>query len=70
MTTTNHLLLKLASTYERPSGSLAPEGCVYDDQIGAWVLEGTDVLFVNTPERKGPKTKKEDIETGEDQKSE
>jgi len=70
MTTQNHLLLKHASTYERFNGSLAPEGCEYDAHIGAWVLEGTDVLFVDTPDRKRPQTKKEDIETGEDRKSE
>lgn len=65
-----HLLLKYGTTYERFSGSLAPTGCSYDRRVGAWVVSGTDTLFVETPNREGPKTKKMDIETGEDQKAE
>jgi len=65
-----HLLLKYATTYERFKGSLAPRGCSYNNQVGAWVVSGTEILFVETANRKGPTTKKEDIETGEDQKSE
>jgi hypothetical protein len=66
----NHVLLKYASTYERFKGSLAPEGCHYDQRVGAWLVSETGELFVGTTDRLGPRTKKEDIETGEDQKGE
>jgi len=65
-----HILLKYASTYELFSNSLAPDGCYYDQNIGAWIVSETGELFIRTPNRPGPKTKKEDIETGEDQKGE
>ena len=66
----NHILLDKAKTYPRFSGDLAPANCKYDMLIGAWILETTSELLVETPFRKGPRTKKEDIETGEDQKAE
>ena len=66
-----HILLKYAKTYERFSGSLAPEGCEYDFYIGAWVVTGTNHLIVESPDPpKPPTSKKNDIETGEDQKGE
>lgn len=70
MDTPKHILLKHASTYEVSSNSFVPEGCHYDQEIGAWIVSETGELFVSTPNRPGPKTKKEDIETGEDQKGE
>ena len=66
----NHLLLEKAKTYLRFLGDLTPPNCKYDQLIGAWLLESTSELLVETPMRKGPRTKKEDIETGEDQKAE
>ena len=65
-----HILLNHAVTYDRFSGSLAPEGCRYDPDIGAWVVSETGELFVETLHRSKPQTKKQDIETGEDQKAE
>ncbi len=65
-----HILLKHATTYERFSGSLAPEGCVYDPHIGAWLISDTGKLLVETTKRPKPPTKKADVETGEDQKGE
>jgi hypothetical protein len=65
-----HLLLEKAKTYPRFRGELAPSNCKYDQLIGAWVLQSTSELLIETPLRKGPRTKKEDIETGEDQKAE
>ncbi len=68
--TTEHLLLNLAKTYPVFEGDLTPEGCRYDLYEGAWILEDVGSLLVESPDRKGPRTKKEDIETGEDQKGE
>ena len=66
----SHILLNRATSYARFTGSLVPEGCVYDEIIGAWTVKGTSLLFVDTPAAKRPQTKKADIETGEDQKGE
>jgi hypothetical protein len=65
-----HVLLQLASTYHRFSGDLSPEGCRYDPLVGAWILRSSGQLLVETGLRRGPRSKKEDVETGEDQKSE
>lgn len=67
----SHLLLKYAKTYKRHEGSLSPEGCEYDFQIGAWVLKNSGELLVESADPpKPPQSKKADIETGEDQKGE
>ena len=66
----SHLLLEKAKTYPRFRGDLTPPNCKYDQLIGAWILQSTSELLVETSFRKGPRTKKEDIETGEDQKAE
>ncbi len=65
-----HPLLERAQKYLRPEVDLAPNGCFYDKAVGAWRLIETGELWVETPDRVGPRTKKQDIETGEDQKSE
>lgn len=65
-----HPLLNRAQKYPRRDVNLAPAGCIYDDDIGAWRLISTGELWVETCERKGLETKKCDIETGEDQKGE
>jgi hypothetical protein len=70
MTEKLHILLKHARSYEVRPAALAPEGCYYDYEVGAWLVEDTNQLFVDTPARSRPQTKKEDIETGEDQKGE
>jgi hypothetical protein len=65
-----HILLKYAKTYKRHIESLAPEGCIYDPCVGAWVISKTGKLLIETTKRPKPPTKKCDIETGEDQKGE
>jgi len=64
----DHILLKFAPTYERFTGSRAPLGCVYDSNIGAWIVENTGELLVEAGLPNPPRTKKNDIETGEDLK--
>lgn len=65
-----HPLLERARKYTRGEVNLAPTGCSYDAAIGAWRIDETGELWVESPDRKGPRTKKNDVETGEDQKGE
>lgn len=65
-----HPLIERAQRYRRRVVDLAPHGCAYDASVGAWRVISTGVLWVDTPGREGPHTKKQDIETGEDQKGE
>ncbi len=65
-----HFLIHTAASARRLQASLAPQGCTYDPVLGAWLLDGTAVLLVEIPDRSLPGTKKNDIETGEDQKGE
>jgi len=63
-----HPLLQRAQRYPRGDVDLTPPGCRYDEAVGAWRVIQTGALWVETPNREGPRTKKNDIETGEDQK--
>jgi hypothetical protein len=64
-----HILLERARSYEWREMEIAPPGCTYDPAVGAWVLDGTSELVVSSPDRiRPPQTKKNDVETGEDQK--
>jgi hypothetical protein len=65
-----HPLLARAQRYQRGPVDLQPPGCSYDALAGAWRDEVTGALAVELPGRQGPRTKKMDIETGEDQKGE
>ncbi|QDU44322.1 hypothetical protein Mal52_28010 [Symmachiella dynata] len=65
-----HPLIQRAHWYSRQDVNLTPDGCKYDDNIGAWTVIASGDLWVETPGREGPQTKKQDIETGEDQKGE
>ena len=68
--TFSHPLLERAHKYPYRNVDLAPPGCTYDDEIGAWRLRETGQLLVETPRWKGMTTKKMNKETGEDQKGE
>ena len=65
-----HMILALAKTYKRPSGDHEPAGCHYDLRGGAWIVDETGERLVESLDHPRPRTKKEDVETGEDQKSE
>ena len=65
-----HLLLELAKTYPKFTDDLTPQGCQYDVLQGAWLLDSVGTLLVESADPPPPKTKKADMETGEDQKSE
>ena len=70
--TRSHLLLEKAIA--RVVGQeldLRPPSCTYVAAVGAWVVDESGALLVESPDRfHAPRTKKHDIETGEDQKSE
>lgn len=65
-----HLLLQKAFKFEKPKEELAPRDCEYNIRIGAWRKKNTEELLADTPGMKGLSTKKSDVETGEDLKSE
>lgn len=66
----SHLLLEKAYVY--PLSKLCPDmtGYRFDDTNGYWVIEKTGKPFVLDPMAQGPRSKKCDVETGEDQKGE
>jgi hypothetical protein len=63
-----HLLLSHAFKFKKRKPQEAPEGFVYDKQKGAWVSPINSQLLVANENFPSVATKKEDIETGEDQK--
>lgn len=65
-----HPLLERAQKYPYRNINLSPADCWYDNTVGAWRLISTGELWVEMSNRIGPCTKKNDIETGEDQKGE
>ena len=65
-----HLLLEVAKTYPVDARDLSPKGCRYDLFQGVWLVNGNDELLIESKDVQPPRTKKMDIETGEDQKSE
>lgn len=65
-----HLLLEKAYVYPLPKALLEPDGCVYDSKKGYWVLNGTEQPFILSECSRPPRSKKCDVETGEDQKGE
>lgn len=66
----NHILIEKANKYGISEQNLTPNECTYYAKEGFWVenLSNTAMMKSNNPYK--PTTKKEDIETGEDQKGE
>jgi hypothetical protein len=68
-----HFLTDRAKKYKRPEASeVAPADCTYDVIRGGWLDASHASFVVKSAESKHymPRTKKDDIETGEDQKGE
>jgi len=63
-----HILLSFPLTYKKRKLLEAPKGYYYDKLLGAWISELNDQLLVKHPNFLSVSTKKEDRETGEDQK--
>lgn len=69
-----HFLLKKAFIFPKRTLKSAPEGCEYLSKFGAWFKDfaGRKSVLMKSliPGIAGPRTKKADIETGEDLKGE
>lgn len=65
-----HLLVEKAKRYETKSQLQTPENCTFQGHSGYWInnATGKPMMLGNNPQKCG--TKKEDVETGEDQKGE
>jgi hypothetical protein len=69
-----HFLLEKAFIFPKRTSISAPEGCEYFFKFGAWFKDfaGHKSVLMKclSPGMAGPRTKKADIETGEDLKGE
>ncbi len=63
-----HILLDRAVPYTRDHDISVPEGFVFSRSLGAWYSTVDGTHLVERPGYPGGGTKKNDIETGEDQK--
>lgn len=65
-----HILLEKAYRYPDPKKIPMPENCTFVQHSGYWRnnITGEIMMLSDTPRR--PQSKKQDIETGEDQKGE
>jgi hypothetical protein len=69
MNKVQHILFTRAVVLPTVDRDLTPAGCQYDVRLGAWVTDdSTRRLLIEIPGRRPPGTKKQDLETGEDQK--
>ncbi len=68
MANQQHVLLAKARSYPRQPIDLRPADSDYDLLAGAWVHRRSGGLLVESIDPKPPRTKKADVETGEDQK--
>lgn len=65
----SHILLEFARSYDFREPAPAPPGCLYDVLVGAWIVKESGILLVESTEGpRPPQSKKNDVETGEDQK--
>lgn len=65
-----HILLEKAYCYPEPREVLAPKNCTFIQKSGYWRNNSTGEIMMLSNDPRRPQTKKEDIETGEDQKGE
>ena len=64
-----HPLLEKSRSYSVSNPDLSPSGAEYDIEAGGWISTTTGKLVVNEDDEPDPpETKKNDVETGEDQK--
>jgi hypothetical protein len=68
----NHFLVNKAFVYEKERELRDPEDCVYDTILGLWLWGPNKEILVNSDSPRRPRygTKKNDVETGEDNKGE
>lgn len=65
-----HILLEKACCYPEPREALVPDNCTFIQKNGYWRNNSTGEIMMLSNDPCCPQTKKEDIETGEDQKGE
>jgi len=63
-----HILLQKALKYKKRKEIEEPKGFSFNRIIGAWINNADQSFLINSTGFKALSTKKEDIETGEDQK--
>lgn len=65
-----HILLDKAYCYQIPQESQTPENCIFVQNSGYWRNTVTGEIMMLSNDPRHAQTKKQDIETGEDQKGE
>ncbi len=65
-----HVIIKNMVSFNLNIGNPAPQNAKYDLNRGAWISDSTNDFITKLPEVERPSTKKNDVETGEDLKSE
>lgn len=65
-----HILLQKALKYKKRKEIEEPKGFSFDSLMGAWINNTDKSFLILSKGFKALGTKKEDIETGEDQKGE
>lgn len=63
-----HILLQKALIYKKRKEIESPKGFTFDSRIGAWINNLDKTFLINAEGFQALSTKKNDIETGEDQK--
>ena len=65
-----HILKEKAYTYDLPKNTLDMPGYEFSDEKGYWVNQSDKQPCIKDPLFAAPRTKKADVETGEDKKGE
>ena len=65
-----HILEKKAFVYDLPRTDPDMTGYAFDDEKGYWINKKSKGPSIEDTQFVAPRTKKEDIETGEDKKGE
>lgn len=65
-----HILLQKALSYKKRKEIKEPRGFKFDNLLGAWINKIDGSYLIESTNFPAFGTKKEDIETGEDQKGE
>lgn len=65
-----HILLENAHVYPLPRKHPQMKGYSYSDEKGYWTSKASLEAYVYNKDEEKPRTKKCDVETGEDQKGE
>ena len=66
----SHFIINNAQRYDEPDHDPVPEHATFDDEAGYWADDMSGKVLITNDGFQGMGTKKEDRETGEDQKGE